>query len=115
MNGSTEEKLFVICNYSHDGDFAVFEEKCCECTLYRRGDNYFIRRSFKESWDYEVVRSFYEDIPVNPEDFDKGQKSFSAKYCNGQADNNWISTYNIHKDADKDTGVTIREMLEAHK
>lgn len=110
-----EERLLTVCMYSHDGDFSVYEEKSCQCTLFRRNGSYFIRRSFSECWDYKEISAYSEDIPVDPADLALSEKRFSAKYCHGYDDNPWISTYGIHKDAEKDTGPSIREILESRK
>ncbi len=112
LSTQTVEKLLKVCEYSHDGDFAVYEEKGCKCTLCKCGDSFFIRREFKERRDYKEISSYFEDIPIDVADLDMGKKSFSAKYCNGKDDNDWILVYNIHKDADKDTGPAINTLIK---
>lgn len=113
MSQLPEELLFEICDYCHDGDYSVTEEKSCRCKLYRQGDSYFIRREFQERWDYKVVSAYTEDIPVETQDLHLSLKSLSAKYCNGYKDNEWIRVYNIHSDADKDTGPTVRQRIDS--
>lgn len=115
MDTKTEKRLFEICSYCHDGDFAVFEEKACNCVLFKQGESYFIRRTFSEKWDHKEVRCVTEDIPVKDEDLDLGIKKLSAIYCNGKEDNEWINTYNIHRDADQPADTTVREMIEKLK
>lgn len=112
-NPSPEERLFEICSYCHDGDYSVYEEKSCRCALYRQGESFFIRREFRERWDYKEISAYTEDIPVDPADLSMRLKPLSAKYCNGQKDNEWIAQYRIHRDADRDTGPTVLERINA--
>lgn len=109
---NNEEMLIEVCNYCHDGDFAVFEEKACRCRLFKDGENYFIKREFSERWDRKVVSEHTETLPVDCEDFDMDIYEFRAKYCHGVEDNEWISVYNIHRKTQNDESTTINKMLE---
>lgn len=107
-----EEFLLALCDYSHDYDGAVYEEKTCYCGLYRCGDTYFVRRSFRETHDDRVVARRTEDIPVKPEDLDLSRAKFSAVYCHGVKDNHWISVYRVHRDADVPAEHTVRDLIQ---
>lgn len=106
-----EKKLFQICEYSHDYDGAVYEEKRCWCALYQKGNDFFIRRHFTEAWDYETKIKFTEDIPIQRDDLHRGLKKLSAMYCHGHEDNPWITTYQIHRDEDDPNQKTVLQMI----
>ncbi len=106
-----EEFLIEICNYCHDGDFAVSEEKSCCCRLFKSAEGYFIKREFTERWDYKVVSEHTETLPVDCEDFNMDIYEFRAKYCKGHKDNEWISVYNIHDKPKNSNNITVSQML----
>ena len=106
-----EEMILKLCEYSHDYDGAVTQEQSCRCHLYRKGEGFFVKRRYVEKWDSDVIRDYTEDIPVQPEDLDRGIKKFCRMYCHGREDNEWIDTYQIHRDADEPDQITVRQMM----
>lgn len=110
-----EKKLCQICEYSHDYDGSVYEEKSCWCVLYQKGDDFFLRRHFAERWDYRKVSEFTEDIPIRSEDLQMGVKKLAAVYCHGREDNPWIETYRIHRDEDAPNQQTVLELIAKNR
>ncbi len=113
-NIENEEMLLEICSFSHDGDYAVFEEKSCVCKLFKCGQKYFITREYEERWDYETVDTNTEKVYVNSDDFNMDFCEFCQKYCSGRLDNKWISDVFHVRRKKWFNGETVKQMLDKH-